>query len=308
MLNLSTLTVTGDWGPTGAITGTGCANGAIHNVKLFKVGGSSGAIIVDYAAPCGSPSQPAYVWFYNGLQFNALCTSNCSGHWTEGLATWVNNPDNNLPNLFDARSNTQPGSPTGITQAVPAGGIQAGMDWHGGWNSLNDSSPAFGSTAVLGVPVTTAWANEVIGFYPVLGNVMRFASTYATGGNLQDFSNAYSIGSISQDGRYYMWSSDWQYTLGAPVGSGSAGTAACIPGVPRWASNTVYAAGAVIVPTSGNPAHDSYTTTGGGTSGTTQPSPWNQTAGGTTADNNITWTNTGVPNCRGDVFVVKVSQ
>ncbi len=248
------------------------------------------------------------MWFYNGLQLNAVCTSNCSGHWTEGLGTWVNNPDNNLPNLFDVRSNTQPGSPTGITQTAPAGGIQAGMDWHGGWNSLNDSSPIFGTTAVLGVPVATAWANEVIGFYPVLGNVMRFASTYATGGNLSDFSNAYSIGSISQDGRYYMWSSDWQYTLGAPVGSGSAGTAACIAGGPKWASNTVYAAGAVIVPTSGNPARYSYTATAGGTSGATQPAAWNQTIGGTTADNNITWTNTGVPNCRGDVFVVKVSQ
>ncbi len=308
VLNLSTLTVTGDWGPTGAIVGSGCAGGKIHNVKLFKTGGANGAIIVDYAAGCGSPSQAVYIWFYNGLQYNALCTSECQGHWTEGLTNWVNNPGNVAPNYWELRNYTQPGTPTGITPNLPAGGIELGMDWHGGWNALNDASPVFGTTAVFGYPVTTAWANEVVGFYPNAGsNPMRFASTYTTGGNYADFSVANSIGSISQDGRYYMWSSDWQYTLGGNTGTGSAGTAACIAGGPKWASNTVYAAGAIVVPTSGNAGNYSFTTTATGTSGGTQPSAWNQTIGGTTADGGVTWTNAGVPNCRGDVFVVKLS-
>ena len=310
VLNLNTLTVTGDWGATGAIVGSGCTGGKIHNVKMFKAGGASGAIIVVYASPCGSPSQAAYVWAYNGLSFNALCTSECSGHWTEGLMDWANNTGNGVPNWFDLRPYTEPGSPVGIVPAVPSGGIESGMDSHWGWNSLNDSNPFFGSTTTLGYAVSKAWANEIVGINPAgTGNLLRFANTYNTGSNV-DFSTQEAIGSVSQDGKYYLFTSDWMGTLGGVTGTGGSGTAACIPGGPKWDATTNYAANAVIVPTSGqgNSGGYSYQASAAGTSGSTAPASWSATVGGTTTDGTMTWTNLGVRNCRGDVFVVRLSQ
>lgn len=227
VLNLSTLTVTGDWGPTGAITGTTCNTGKIHNVKLFKGGGAGGAILVE-AQPgqCADANGMPYTWQYNGLTYAPQCPSQCSGHWTEGLTTWVNNTGNAAPNFYDRRTITNT-SPIGIVPALPAGGTQPQMDEHEGWNALNDNYPLFATTALFtGASITKAWANEVIAIDPLgLSNPWRFVNTYITGLS-QRFSTQYAIGSISQTGKYFMFSSDWLNTLGS-----ESGAATCTPTV-----------------------------------------------------------------------------
>jgi hypothetical protein len=64
------------------------------------------------------------------------------------------------------------------------------------------------------------WYNEIIGISPVNGTVWRFAHTYVTAAS-QRFSTKYAIGSISQDGRFFAFSSDWMGTLGSESGSSS---------------------------------------------------------------------------------------
>ncbi len=230
-LNLSTLTVTGNWGPIGAITGTTCNTATIHNIKMSKSGGTSGAIEIAATNGCSDANNAPYVWFYNGLNYAPQCTVNCSGHWTSGLNTWINNAGNLPPNVIDSRLNTTPGTSLGLIPSVPSGGIQSSMDSHYGWNSLNDTSPFCGSTTVTGAVVTKAWADEIICYNPLIAqNPWRLASTFIdqTGGNLFDIQNA--IGSVSQDGKWFMWTSDWFNTLGGTDSTGSSGTTSCTVG------------------------------------------------------------------------------
>jgi len=310
MLNLSTSppTVTGDYGVTGSATGSYCAGATIHNVKMFK---GANAILVDYATPCGSPSTSAFVWTWDGLDMEP-CGVNCSGHWTEGMSHWANNPGNSVPNVIDIRPYNAMNTSTGIIGTLPSGGTQAGMDMHFGWNFLDDTAPFFSTSAVPTAP-NTAWANEVLGFDPSGTTApMRFASTntvQSAFSGAPDFDSNFSIGAVSQDGKKFMFTSYWGMTLGGVTGTnGSTGSSSCIPNGPVWKANTTYAPGSVLNPTAGNTGHYAYITTVGGVSGATQPGTWNQTIGGTTTDNSISdWTNAGAPNCRGDVFMVDLA-
>jgi hypothetical protein len=61
---------------------------------------------------------------------------------------------------------------------------------------------------------------------------------------------------------------------------------------PHWRPNTVYAAGTIILPPTGATKGYRYST-GGGTSGATEPAQWPLTVGGQIPDSTITWTNAG---------------
>jgi hypothetical protein len=64
-----------------------------------------------------------------------------------------------------------------------------------------------------------------MGFNPLGGtNPWRFANCNQSAQNVSgNFSASYCIGAISQDGNWYMFSSDWLGTLGS-----TSGTAACV--------------------------------------------------------------------------------
>jgi hypothetical protein len=319
VLDTSTDTVTGDWGPTGVIPGTPCT-GTIHNDKIAKVGGSAGSVlwaITGASAGCGtSAATQPWQWNYASStltgSISSACTGvHCSGHWTEGLSTFANNPGDVAPNALTVRPLTTPGTGTGITPVYP---VVAPTDSHFGWNQLIDSQPFLGTfSRFTGLPPVAAWENEVVGFQPISsGKQYRFASTYNTGVSPY-FSTQYAIGSVSQDGKYFIFSSDWMNTLGSISGGST-----CVPHGPNWAASTVYAAtpylssfpanGGVIKPTSGNAGGYSYKASTAGTSGLAPPT-WPQTVGGTVADGStLVWTNVDAEGttkaCRGDVFVV----
>jgi hypothetical protein len=206
-----------------------------------------------------------------------------------------------------------PGTPIGIIPVYP---LVAPTDMHFGWNQLNDSYPFVGSTSRwTGLPPTFAWANEIVGFQPSAGGKQfRFASSYITGLS-PFFSTQYAIGSVSQSGKYFLFSSDWMNTLGSVSGGST-----CIPNGPAWAAGKAYASspylssypanGGIITPIHVNAGKFSYQVTTAGTSGTVEPT-WCQTTSCTNTDGTAVWTNLGAQGttnaCRGDVFAVQLN-
>jgi hypothetical protein len=221
MLNTATGGVSADWGPTGQIPSDPCTQ-YVHEVKVGKIGGALGWLSWSPAAPCQSDAE--YVWNYAASSLagslTSLCTSGyCGGHTAKGMLAWVNNPGDDIPNYMDVCTvgGTCPvGVSNGITYALPSGGIQAGLDLHIGWNSLNDALPFCGTTWLNGAP-TKAWTNEVICYlasYLSGRNPFRFAQTENSGSSAI-FSCQIAVSSVSADGEWIMLTSDWQNTLGS---------------------------------------------------------------------------------------------
>jgi hypothetical protein len=330
VLNVGTDSVTGDWGPTGAIPGTPCT-GTIHNVKILK--GSTGWLIWTITNPsagcsAGGANNQQWLWNYAAASLTGsltpMCYTECSGHFTEGLTTLANNPGNDVPNYFDVRTVTTIASPIGITPTNPTSGA---LDWHCGWTVLNDALPFWcESDRTTGLPDTTAWDDEIVGFQPFANGVQyREASTNNTNLN-PNFSAAIAVSSPSPFGDYMLFTSDWRNTLGGANSNGSSGSSTCIPNGPNWVASTTYASGpyassfpangGIITPTSNtaNPGGYSYQAIVPGISGTSEPSLFSQTIGGTTTDgigSPVTWQNIGAQSsgsqvCRSDVFVVQL--
>jgi hypothetical protein len=308
VLNVATLTVSGDWGPTGAITGTTCTVGRIHNVKIMKGTGTNGGVLVTLDNSSGGSACPdshssPFVWQYATLNFTPVCGGQCSGHFTEAIRLWANNTGNLPPFFWSVRDFASPSSPTGLTPSMPPGTQAAALDFHPSWNQGNDAQPFFTSTFTACAPPTRAWSEEILGMWPYLAAPMRFAKTLHDSCS-NEFGVEIAVGSVSQDGKYYAYTSDWMGTLG-----GDQGTATCTPGAANggsWVANGSNALGRRASFTINNPALYIYQVTTAGTSGATRPT-FNQTIGGTTTDGTAVWTNMG-PRCRGDVFVVRLTK
>jgi hypothetical protein len=223
VLDLSTMAVTGDWGPTGTISSPPCTT-VWHNIKMFKIGGSQGALrITPTNATC---SNTPLIWNYAASSLTGsvyfCCTSpQYGGHSANGLLIAQQNPGNSIPNFMVVCS-IAGGCPTmtGITHAFPAGGYPTGMDQHFAWNVLNDSWPILSSTFIAGTATPNeAWEFEILGWQPTLGlNPFRFASTYDDSRDTE-FQTQQAIGAGSQDGKWFMWASNWLGTLGGVNGA-----------------------------------------------------------------------------------------
>ena len=104
----------------------------------------------------------------------------------------------------------------------------------------------------------------------------------------------------------------WEAMAQAPSPGSTSGSSSCLWGYDWLASQSYPPNFQYLSPSSpsanaGGYVYQATSCSGGScTSGSSKPSPWNQTPGGTTTDGTITWTNAGLQNCRGDVFVVKL--
>lgn len=89
-------------------------------------------------------------------------------------------------------------------------------DDHVSWNNddSTDRQPFATSTVTvpLGSPVVAPWQNEILVFMQD-GTVHREAHTFSSGQS-KFFACANAIGSISQDGKWFFFASDWEGTLG----------------------------------------------------------------------------------------------
>jgi hypothetical protein len=221
-LNTQTGVVTNDGTVLGTVpnwtTIAGAGGFAVHNIKINKAG--DWLVIVSTDSSCPTCKGP-YFWQPGTLTVTQVGNASDGGHWTTGYAKFVNAGGIPSPGQFTVRPFATPATTTAL---IPAqnfpGGLKAVYDLHQGWNNVdvNDTYPFCYSTFTTNVPVpNVAWENEIDCASPVNGTVYRFAHTFSTAKSHR-FNDTQSIGSISQDGRFYMWSSDWMGTLGSESG------------------------------------------------------------------------------------------
>jgi len=99
--------------------------------------------------------------------------------------------------------------------------VASPWDIHTSWNNAvsADDTPVLGASASATTPFPSAWYNEILGIATDgSGKVWRFAHSYITAQS-EFFDAQWAIGSGSQDGHYYLFTSDWQGTLGSASGS-----------------------------------------------------------------------------------------
>jgi Putative Ig domain len=227
-LNINTGVVTGDWGSTGPISTPVTAG--IHNSKLTRDG--NWAIMAVHScsgAACNGQANNIIFWQV-GTTTVHVCTAGgsggdpdfCQGHWAEGYTHWVNNDGGGPINELE-RLPATPGTYTNLVTNFPATLPGNGLDEHQSWENVDasDSVPFF-LTSILNLSgcnfctYGSAWEDEVLAVGQN-GTVYRFAHTFNTDLS-QAFSTSQAIGSVSQDGKWFLFSSDWMGTLGAEGG------------------------------------------------------------------------------------------
>ena len=219
VLNTKTGAVTGDWGTTGVVPSwtaiTGPNGFTIHNVKISKDG--NWLVVVPTSSSCNTCNVSAYFWQIGTLNV-VEPSGSLSGHWTEGYNHWINNSGNPL-GQENSRLFANGGNNSSIISSFPTG-ITTPFDTHQSWNNVdaNDSYPFLMTTYSSITPFPAAWYNEILGVSPVTGAVYRFAHSFITSRSHR-FSTQYGIGSVSQDGKFFLFSSDWMGALGSESGA-----------------------------------------------------------------------------------------
>jgi hypothetical protein len=216
VINTQTGQVGGDWGTKGTINLTD--RWTIHNVKLSKDG--NWLIIARSRCTSSTCSDAPYFWQV-GTTYVTSCGAggSCSGHWTEGYSHWVNDDNSPMANQV-IRAFTQPTSVSYLISNFPPG-ITAPLDQHQSWNNVDpaDSLPFFSSSWSTTTPFPAPWYNEIIGIAADgSGKTWRFAHSFISGTS-QRFDTQYGIGNVSQDGKFFIFSSDWMGKLGSESGA-----------------------------------------------------------------------------------------
>jgi len=216
VLNTQTGQVGGDWGSKGTINIPD--RWTIHNVKLSK----DGNWMVIVATKCLSSTCVVNPYFWQiGTTNVTSCADGgaCSGHWTEGYSHWVNNNNSPMSNQV-MRSFAHSTSVSFLTNSFPPG-ITNPFDQHQSWNNVDpaDSVPFLSSTWSSTSPFPAPWYNEIIAIAADgSGKTWRFAHSFITTRS-QRFSTQYAIGTVSQDGKFFVFSSDWMGKLGSESGA-----------------------------------------------------------------------------------------
>jgi hypothetical protein len=309
-------------------TSTGCtlsaSAGTQSNVRYWypaEPGQNSGSLaipaLINYPAFWNVPDCTGTGFPYS----NQPCTKDPDTHLSSN-----DNPGNDMGMVFYSTTSYGLGgllrsigvvSTTGNTVNLLYGG-QFASDWSGHNIIINGSNytiTAYNSTTQLTVspaPGALTAVNYYFTLYPgpgydeldgvvntggsspAPGYNYRFAYEYNTAIN-PNFYVQNAITSCSQDGKYCAMTTDWQCSLGTTNGTS---TSYCAP---DWPASTAVAASAFLWPRSDNGGGYVYQTSASCSTGSTEPSPFNQTVGGSTTDGGCTWTNIGV--YRGDVVV-----
>jgi hypothetical protein len=213
--NTQTGEVGGQWGSKGTISAPD--RFLIHNARMAK----SGKYL--YATRGGGPSigETWVVWEIDTLNVGA-CQKGCKAHHVLGYthilgASGMSHP---LDIWLRPLNNLQSASPI-ISGLEPARNFW--YDSHFSWSNVdpNDSVPVCFSTYrptnpnTPGTPllVTGPWENEIdcAETDGKASTVWRFAHTYSTARN-----GFWSTprGNVSQDGRFFLFTSDWEDQLG----------------------------------------------------------------------------------------------
>ncbi len=216
--NTETGEIGGQWGPKGTIAIP--EHYGVHNTRMSK----SGKFVS--ITRSGGGGKAWLVWEVETMNV-VVCPSLCSGHHVMGYSHIVGPSGESHPFDLVARPLSRlDASSHLITGLQPTGGYW--YDHHFSWSNVNldDTNPVCLSTYRPSNPdtprtplaVNGPWENEVV-CVEMDGKdskVWRFAHTYSTAKN-----GFWSTprGNVSQDGRFFMFTSDWEDQLGkAPSG------------------------------------------------------------------------------------------
>ena len=225
--NTSTGAVTGSWGTTGTVSVPD--EFTLHNAIL----GAGGTWALVAAATClnnGCAASPLpiqeYFWNIATLTVNGISTSsNACGHMAIGFNNAVNSCDVGGPlyqKTWFERTMASPNQ-TYMQGAITSGGIPdngTSFDQHPSWSMDNstDTAPFCTSTFTGAFAEQYAYDNEILCISPTTGTVSRMAHTYNSTQS-QEFYAKQAIGAVSADGKWFLWTSDWNGMLGNTNGA-----------------------------------------------------------------------------------------
>jgi hypothetical protein len=212
--NTQTGQIGGNWGPVGQATTSDSY--ALHAVRIS---GDGQTVFLGSSSGVGR-----HFWNIASLQVDAPTSNVNTGHFTTGYSGMINSAGYTADGVWCKlgmayRTFANLSNPTYIIPTVAqCGDTGTAGDDHTSWNDddTSDLKPFFTSTVTtpLGTPISSAWQNEILGFSVTNpGTVWRFLSTYSTGTS-QFFTCQNGIGTASQDGKWFIFTSDWGNTLG----------------------------------------------------------------------------------------------
>jgi len=213
--NTQTGEVGGQWGASGTVNIPD--RYLIHNLRLSKDG--NWARVTPQTESCLANCPAGIAFWQIGTTNVITCrgrADHCGGHMAMGYTHWVNAPSFPSQQSVVLRPIDNMAAQTQLwTQGPVSNGL---WENHFSWENAdpNDRNPILSSSETqthASTPVYP-WDDEVDAYDPTgSGVVWRFAHTFITGRS-GFFPSQNAIGAVSQDGRFFAWSSDWQGTLG----------------------------------------------------------------------------------------------
>lgn len=213
----------------------------VHNARISRDG--------NFVKITPSGSRAIYIWMPNSATVSACSAAGeghsgvasfCGGHTVLGYTHLINQggPGQTLSLLDRPLSDL-----THIDRLIPAEeSMPLSMDTHWSWNNDNpaDTAPVCGAFSGAGhvqgdgtlnpatnplLSVKQAWDREIV-CVATSGppRVWRFAHHHATGAcnagaKIGSCFGSIAIGNVSQDGKFYLFSSDWDWSLGSQLRS-----------------------------------------------------------------------------------------
>lgn len=212
----------GQWGAKGTVSIPD--RYLIHDARINKSGGfvelSRSGASVPGVTPPPNPA-PSFVWNVDTMEVAPCGPKGCKGHHALGYSHLLNPSEQEHPMDLWIRPLNQLDATSALIKLLPA--IQGWYDLHISWNNVNpdDANPAClstyrrdnPSTAGVAPKVVGPWENEILCVETDRkdSKIWRFAHTYSTAQN--GFWSS-PRGNVSQDGHFYMFTSDWEDQLG----------------------------------------------------------------------------------------------
>jgi len=218
--NPQTGEIGGQWGPKGTVSVPD--RFLLHNARMSK----SGKFVYMTRGSGGSVGHRWVVWEIDTMNVS-VCSQACSGHHVLGYSHIIGPSGQAHPMDLWMRPLNHLENATPLISGLEHG-KELWFDSHFSWNNVdpNDSAPVCYSTYQPANPdtpgaaplVTGPWENEIdcAETDGKASKVWRFAHTFSTARN-----GFWSTprGNVSQDGRFFMFTSDWEDQLGkTPAG------------------------------------------------------------------------------------------
>jgi hypothetical protein len=241
----------------------------LHNVKVNK-NGQWVVIVLEECrfATCSivPGSLGPYFWQLSTTEAKVnKVTTHPYGHWTGGFRLFANQDGDNGVNV-NGRTFVDPANQfplnTSSSPPHPSEGVEAHPSWN--YNDGTDTTPICTATSGLDWPYVVPWEDEVVcygtnpdascsstGHALCQTTIKRFFHTYNPGTCDQNegFWGCFGIGALSQDGKYYAFTSNWGDTLGS-ASQGGHGPGSCRGGF-NFQKNHEYKVGDVFEPSNG---------------------------------------------------------